>query len=83
MRPELRLGTRLRIDNGDTNAGTLLGYVEGYGHSWSLGSGMRSTAMLTRALYERPGSDYIQQIQEVVEELDEVALLADPASSIA
>lgn len=83
VQPELRLGTRLRIEGGDTNAGTLLGYVEGYGHSWSLGSGMRSTAMLTRALYEQPGASYIDQISEAVEERDAYALLADPTPSIA
>lgn len=83
VQPGLRLGTRLHIDQGDTDAGTLLGYVEGYGHSWSLGTGMRSTAMLTRALYQRPGRGYTRQIQNTVEEQDDVSLFADPASSIA
>jgi hypothetical protein len=48
-RPDIRVGTRIRIpgEGGDTLLDETY-YVEGVNHSWSLGPGIRTTLQVTR-----------------------------------
>ena len=70
VRPDIHIGTRLRIPGRQSKAGDETYYVEGINHTWEFGRGGRSTFTVTRG-WRGDENDYLNTLQAIVDRYEE------------